>query len=241
MKLVEFGLDLIYIANEDKIALIMDENSIERQETTRQDYAQNWKWKRRDFSNQTRCITALFSRLFGYIKTDDCWKILVECVDEVCDSSIINISGVCTVQVESDYEAFMTLDEFGKKKTALELLMTGIRLVAAKQNWDMMPFERTYEGILGLKYVNEWIWNKPIKNSKKNAVACIFIQHNVYQVFISIIINDKAGNELIRKRIITETPNEWSYAAHLGEIKWIDDNTAALINKKKDKSWALSL
>ena len=63
------------------------------------------------------------------------------------------------------------------------------------------------------------------------------MQHEVNEIDISIIIDDKNGGEIYRKKLITEKPNEWFYVWHLGEIKWLDNNKVALFNKDKDKEW----
>lgn len=73
------------------------------------------------------------------MNTKNCQKINVECVPEVIGHEIINLLGFCFVQVrvDFDYDDFVKLADLDKKKTALDLLMTGIRKVAANQNWDM--------------------------------------------------------------------------------------------------------
>lgn len=72
-----FDLDLPYIIDDENVESIMKEENCEYDD---EDYELNWKWKRRSFSLETRCITAMFERLIGKQKTKDCWKILVDCV-----------------------------------------------------------------------------------------------------------------------------------------------------------------
>ena len=75
MRLIAFSLDLPYIKNEENILAIINMCGCERNEAIRQDYELNWKWKRREFVSQTRCMVAFFERLFGYMNTSDCRKI----------------------------------------------------------------------------------------------------------------------------------------------------------------------
>lgn len=51
---------------------------------------------------------------------------------------------------------------------------------------------------------------------------------------IFIVIKERNGNEIFRKKIISELPDEWAYAKHLGELKWISNSTIELINKAKN-------
>ena len=242
MRLVEFDLDLDYVANEENIALIMKKSGCERNEATRQDYEINWKGKRRDFSSQTRCMTAFFSRLLGGINTEDCKKLLVRCVPEVYGKNVITTSdGFCDVQIQFDYDSFMLLDNFAKKKATLELLMKGIRLVAEDKNWDMKPFESTYVKIVSARYINEWTWQKSAKSPNNKNVAHILLQHEVSEINIFIIVSDKSGNEILRKKVMSELPDEWYYARHLGEIKWVSNSEIVLVDKKKDTEWLVNM
>lgn len=239
MKLVDYSLDLNYIS-EETIVRIMKETGCSRNEASSQEYEKNWKWKRREFENQTRCICSFFSRLLGPVNTKGCWKILVECVPAIRGKSIKDLLGVYAVQVQFDYDSFISLDDLGKKKMTLETLMKAIRAVAADKNWDMKPFEIVYTKILEERYKNEWMWKKPVKSPDKKAVAHVFLQHEVKQIDIFIIICDKNGREIVREKIITELPNEWNYVQHLGEIKWLDNNKVVLVNMDNDKEWLVS-
>ena len=240
MRLVSFDLDLPYIENEENIISIINMKGCERNEATRQDYEENWKWKRREFALQTRCITSFYERLFGYINTNDCKKLIIKCIPIIHDNAIRKFSGgYYEVVTQLCYDLFAKLSDYDKKKMSLELLMTGVRHAAYSQNWDIAPFENTYLKILDAEYKNEWIWKKSVKSPNKQAIAYVLLQHEVKCIDIYIVISDKKGNEVFRKKIMTEVPDEWIYAQHLGEIKWIDDNKVALINKNNDNNWSV--
>ena len=234
---MEFALDLPYAANEENIIYIMEQNNYSRDQAIQHDYQMNWKWKRRDFSLQTRCMTALYERLFGYINTKDCRKILIECINNEADRSIKNLLGVYVTQIQNNQEAFGKLSDLDKKKVTLEILLGGIKKIAAEEKWEMEPFERTYAKIVEAGYKNEWVWNKPVKSPDKKHIVKVLVQHEVNAIDIFIVFSDNRGVEIQRNRIITEEPDEWAYSSHLGEIKWLDDNNIALTNKMKDKKW----
>ncbi len=241
MYLREFDLDLPYVANEDKILEIIESKKCTRDEATRIDYEANWKEKRLTFRLQTRCISAMFERIFGKIATKDCRKMLVECIDVVKENRVLNFSGVYTVQIEFDFDRFALSENFIKKKMTLELLMEGIRVISKKINLSVDPFEMVALKIREMDYSNEWAWRKPIKSPDKKYIAEVICQHEVSNIDISIIVYDKLGVEIAREKIISELPDEFAYAKHLGELKWISNNEISLVNKKGDNSWMVKL
>lgn len=98
MIIKEFDLDLPYFPNQEKIKSIMREKGLTDIDASWLDYEENWKDKRRNFRLDTRCMTAMFERLFEKMKTKDCWKILVECVQTITYqiSEFANINQVDT-------------------------------------------------------------------------------------------------------------------------------------------------
>ena len=235
MKIVDFALDLPYVVNEGQVTKIQNEAECSRNEATIQDYRENWKWKRRSFSLETRCVTALFSRLFKSFDTNDCKKIVVECIDEASCGQVKNLLGVLHVQVQFDYKTFHTLDNNQKKRVALDLLMEGIERIALDRNWSMEPFKATCDEIIKLDYINEWIWGKSARNNETEATAKVLLQHEVKKVDISVIVFDKENNEIHREVVIAEEPDEFAYAKHLSDIKWADGNTVVLTGSAGDE------
>lgn len=241
MNLKEFDLDFPYIESEEIIQTIINEKNCSRNEAIRIDYNTNWKNKRRQFSLETRCISSMFSRLFGKMKTEACRKILIECVQIIHYERILNFSGVYTVQVQFDNNKFNSSEDFQKKQQTLELLMKGIKKVVLAKGWSIEPFESVIKRIVESNYCNEWVWRKPVRNPDKKLSAEVFCQHEVKNIDISIMLRDKKGIEISKAKIITELPDEYAYAKHLGELKWLSNDQVALINKKGDRTWNVNV
>ena len=241
MNLEQFDLDLPYIPNEYNISSIMNEKNCLYDEATQMDYEANWKEKRRKFSLETRNISAMFERLINEMKTKDCWKILIECVDCVKEKRVLNFSGVYTIQVKFSYDNFSTSDDYGKKQKALELILEGTKIIAKSEGWNFQPFETAFSKICEANYINEWVWKKTVKSIDKKNSAEVLCQHGVNSIEIYIVIRDKFGTETDRKKVISELPHEFAYAKHLGELKWISNNEIALVNKKGDNSWKVMM
>ncbi|MDG0794000.1 hypothetical protein OMP38_26635 [Cohnella ginsengisoli] len=166
MYLKEFDLDLPYMENDKKIRMIMNEEKCQYNEATKLDYEMNWKEIRRQFRLETRCITAMYERLFSKIKIKGCWKILVECVEDITDERVRQYSGVCSVQVKFNFNDFSNNSEVGKKETTLNLLMEGIEKISQENNWEMQKFREIGLQIEEARYLNEWLWKKAIKKPR---------------------------------------------------------------------------
>lgn len=241
MILKEIDLDLPYVADNKRISKLMKKNKCLQNESMKLDYEINWKEKRRNFRLETRCITAMFERLFEKYTTVDCWKVLVECVMDIKEQKVLNFSGVYTVQVEFDYNSFVSSNEYQKKQMTLSAIMEGIRVISTTKGWKLEPFEIVYTKICESKYTNEWIWKKAVNIFMKNLTAEVLMQHEVKSMNVFILIKDRKGLEIGREKMISEMPDEFAYIKHLGEIKWFSSNEVALINKKGDKKYSYKI
>ena len=143
--------------------------------------------------------------------------------------------------IQFNYEEFIALDDYNKKKVALELLMQGIRRVASDQGWSMIPFEEAYEEIVEANYVNRWVWQKSAWNKEAKLRARILLCHEVEQIDIYMCIEDRKGNEVYKEKIITEKPDEWEYARYLGSIDWEGNDKVVLRSKREDQDFVVNL
>ena len=240
MKLKEFDLDLPYIENELNIKNIIDKLSCSYWDAKKIDYNNTWKEKRRNFNLQTRCVTSMFERLFPDFNTDDCEKVVVECVGEITNENIINYLGVYTIQVKFDYYSFINQSIYDKKVSVLNLLLEGILKIIDLKGWSLQPFLETKEEIIKSNYMNEWNFKLPIKNSDKKYIAVVKCIHEVEDFTITLLVTDKNKKE-IKFNSLIEKPHEFAYAKHLGMVKWITENNVVLINKKGDTILNLSI
>ena len=126
MKLRYFELDRPYVENRQRIEELMDSASLRYEEARIEDYNQNWKCRRKAFVYESKCMTSMLERLFKPVPTKDCWKIIIECMDKVCNPCIINLLGVYTVQVLIDFSSYESSSTLEQKKMLLEALLKGV-------------------------------------------------------------------------------------------------------------------
>ncbi len=232
MQLKEFELDLPYVVNEERINKILKEQNIEKENVIKVDYENNWKDKRKSFRLDTRCMTAMFERLFEGIENVEFWKILIECVPSVNDTHSKNIGGVIFKQIEFNYEDFVKYNNEIKKQISLETLIRGIKDICFEKNITFTPFEKVYNEIIKQDYKNNWQYGKSVKNKNKIYGAEILCEHDVEKIDIFISIKNKNSEEILRKKIISELPDEYAYSKHLGKIKWQTNEIVEFYNKK---------
>jgi hypothetical protein len=194
-------------------------------------------WPKTDatkFRRETRYITSLFERNFdSKALKEKCRKILVSVVNVVTDLEVRDLLGVLTVQVEADIPAFFVADERGKAELTLQYLMSGIRRVAVIKKWDITVFVVAEERVRACGFVNQWVWKKSVPNKAKTLTAEVVVDHQMSQAVISIRFRDcKSKKILIVKPIISDTPSEFIFFHHLGQLSWVDENIVELVPKE---------
>lgn len=240
MILDEFDLDLPYVENKENINELIKRQNCSYSEAIKIDYNDSWKQKRRSFNLETRCITSMFERLLNKFKTDDCRKIIVECVDKLNNDNIINHLGVYITQIEFDYYNFIKKSNYEKKVETLNLLMLGIEKVTKLKKWDVNTFLEAKDKIIILNYANEWSFKKPIKSPNKKYIAEVMCKHEIEKIEISLIVKDLNQN-IIKYNSLIEEPDEFAYAKHLGKIEWVDNNNICLYDKKGNAAITINL
>lgn len=230
MILKEISFDFPYVPADENINDIISRKGISREEATRLDYQENWKWNRREYSLQTRCITSLFERLLPKVNTNGIWKVLIECVQTIREEEIKNYSGVLSIEIEFDLIKFLDSTELDKQKTTLDILMRTLKRISSTQEWNYSIFEEVEKEIKRLKYQNEWIW-KRTENNELNLFAEVLCKHSVQNLDLFLLIRDQDGLLKKEKKVLSEQPDEFAYARHLGSLQWIK-NTAQLTNKE---------
>lgn len=197
--------------------------------------------QRIQFRRETRCITSLYENFFPKTKTKDCWKVEVQCVKEIFREKVIVVGGVAEVQALFDVEQFFSLSDEEKKKLALETLKKGIDLVIKEFGWDPEPFESAYNKVIEYKYTNLGRFGKPKSSPNRKYKAEVICQHDISSFDISIVIRDKNGEEIKRELMKSEEPDEFLFARHLGNFRWVSSDEVELRNKFETEIWRVKV
>lgn len=242
MYLKDIDFDIPYKIKKESIEEIMVEHGCSYDQAIQKDYEENWKWNiRRRFTLETRCVSSMFLRLLGKIKTEDCSKVLINCVDEKAREGISNCMGIYTVEYFIDYNKFFLKTDYEKKVITLNIIKESINKIVSAKGWNFDPFQEVFEKIIELEYNNFWTFGKRVKNPNKNHSAEIYLEHKVKDIEIYINIRDKKGELIKKELILTELPHEFSYVRHLGKLTWVSENEVQLTNKNSDKVGSIIL
>lgn len=229
MKLVEIELDLPYQKNQNFIDEVLKNGILEYQEATKQDYELNWKEKRRNFQLMTRCMTSMIERIMEPTVTEECWKIIVECVEKQARKEYSNLLGAYVIQVEFDYNMFLIADDYSKKKMVIDTILKGIKKLSNCISFDFNNIVDACKQVADNGYINEWLWGKTIRLKGKN--ARVKIKHEISKVDILIAFIDRDNQCIKEELIISAIPDERAYAQYLGKLERVAEDVVALIDK----------
>jgi len=116
----------------------------------------------------------------------------------------------------------------------------GITQLLKQTTWDEKPFIETFRRMEAIELKNVWVWNSVI-SPNKDFIGEVLIKHEVEKCVISFIVRDNSGQQICGEEIITDQPDEWAYSRHLGALVWESDSQLILTNKKKNKTWQISI
>lgn len=228
MKLRYFELDRPYVENRQRIEELMDSASLRYEEARIEDYNQNWKCRRKAFVYESKCMTSMFERLFKPVPTKDCWKIIIECMDKVCNPCIINLLGVYTVQVPFDFCTYEALNPVDKKKMLLVALVEGVSRVFHELSIPFCLLGDVVNKIERNHYENSWVWKK---KKIQSTTFSIQVEHQINKVDLFWNIENK--DKSIRHLIQTCPAHEMDYGAYLGKLE-VNDNFLYLLGKNNE-------
>lgn len=234
MILKEISFDLPYIEDKKCIARIQGNEGLDYEEARIKEYNQNWKWKRRAFSLQTRCMTSMIERLMPRIVTDNYWKILINCAENPIDKVLVS-GGVFEMWIEFNYCQFQNFTTLQKKQYVIEKVIEAMNQISSHVDFDVDIIVNICNTIRQMNYQNQWFWGKPKRNKSK--FAQIEVVHDVENVQIFMNYLDSQKNVIKRTLLLTEKPDEWAYGMCLGKIVWVNDDEAQLISRDGNKKW----
>ena len=193
-------------------------------------YENTWKCKRRSFQLMTRCMTSMIERIMPTIKTENYWKLLIECVENNPRLECINMLGVCSVQVHFNIDYFFSIDNYEKKKYVIMKILETINHLCENGYSELDVLKSSCETIKKTDYVNEWFWKKPI--IKKQKTVQIKILHEVEKVGIYMVFKDEMTHASEEILLAEDIPDEWVYNKYFGKLVWISDKKAELTTKE---------
>ncbi|MED3836769.1 hypothetical protein [Peribacillus frigoritolerans] len=187
----------------------------------------------KNLSFQSRCITSLYERCFSKFHTTEIKQINIFCVKENPKPNLTIIDGFCDQEILYDVVEFFKLDDQEKKEVILDKLKQGIDKVVKLNNWESTPFDDAYNCVKEAGYKTNYVWKKPKSSPNRNYKAEVIIKHSLFLCEIYLIVKDKNRQEIAKKLVASEKPDELLFRRHLGELKWLSNNEVVLFNSSK--------
>jgi hypothetical protein len=237
----DFRLHPEHTPEEEVLEKIMIENQCSYEEACQIEYKKNAWDIIALFNKQTRYIVSLYCRFFQKYKTEDCKMIIINLMKQITDTRIINCDGMYEIQIQYDYNDFFKLSENNKKKKILDLLKEGIDKIIKEKQWDRNAFDEAYKKVIEVDYVNEWYYKKALRSPTKEYKAAVFCEHKKDVFDITIIIMNKKGEEIKRKKVLSLPPREVVFDYYLGKLKWISDDTVVLTDCFENEQWEVKI
>lgn len=182
-------------------------------------------------NNNVRCeaerYCAYLSRMYEYyfrpIQTDGIVALTVCLVENLseCKQPDICVSYI-TVQNIIDLNKFAGLSCEAKSFYIIELCQDAIIKFVMQRQWDLTPFEATFEKMRNRRGLFREYWKKAITSPNKQIKARIYFEddydsNGVYADFV-----DRKGKLINRVKF---APQGYSiYCQDIGEIQWLDDS-----------------
>ncbi|EAD5703639.1 hypothetical protein ACU8IW_001260 [Listeria innocua] len=189
------------------------------------------------FDSQSHCISEMYSGAFKPMVTKETSCIDINCIPtgKKVDKSH-HLDAIYRVYFENklfDLNKFNDENDSEKKKIILELLHIGAIEACRDLGLDKARFIEAYEKVKELDYQNNYYYKKPKSSPNRKQKAQIYIEHGLYKADIYIVIFNKEQKIMRKEFILSDLPNPFVFSAHLGNLKWIDNNRLVLAHKQR--------
>lgn len=188
------------------------------------------KNSRHYFRNEVRCVAAqYFSHFPAKFKTDNFWKVLVECASH--DDAPKLYMNVMTVKVNFNFDHYLNLTNVEKKKVVLDALHRGLTRVSEEKGWEQLTLEKCRSKVVESDYNYIWTFKKPKKNKSRNLLATIVCHHDIDKFTAVLTVTELDGQLVYQTNLVEELPNEFVFAYRLGDFKWTSNDEIEFYNK----------
>lgn len=228
MRLKTLELNFPYKRNDEFIRDKM-EKGMTAMEAKREDYQTNWKWEAKRFLLATRCMASIVERLMQPIKTDGCWKIGIDCVEEDELEKPIMVGGEYELQFHLKFDDFFALDDSEKKKKTIEIIWDCLHLWEEQIPFDLQNIYTACQKVKEMGYINKINWKKPIRSPKY--IAQFEIEHDVQSADFFVSIYDRKRKFIKRELLVSSKPHERDFYKYLGKTEWIAEDEIALYSE----------
>lgn len=196
------------------------------------------------FHQRNRFICALYARHFCVppnargIKARG-WKIVVECMDSVARRDCWLEGGVLMQQVTLDYPQYALSEARVSQMMALDALHRGVVLAATSEGLDTSCFDAAYAAVVGLDFVNEWIWPRRVASPNRRWHGFLVCRQDAEQFVGTLVVDDRSGQVVASAEAVRTGPSEFQFVPRLGPVRWVKPTRVAMLSATGEEVVAL--
>ena len=188
----------------------------------------------RSFTLFNRCLCSHFERCFESIETEGIYRVIIKLSEpDHRENSTEESSSVLKYYKAFDFVSFNKLNNHDKKSRLIDILFNSLIELCDKYGWSKEPFIKAYQAVIKDNFINVYDFRK--KNSRnRKLVARMECHHDSKSFDCYLKVDNKDGEEIFSQLLFTELPDEFLFNPLLGDIKWLDNESLAVL--KKDRS-----
>jgi hypothetical protein len=135
------------------------------------------------------------------------------------------------IYVLFDPLAFKKLSSLEKQRQVLDWLQACLLEIAEKFNWRLEPFEAAYQHCLA----NQFVYTKrrlgPLSNRSRTLRYSLWAKLDDEQCLLEVRAENRGGEEVWRKPVLTFFPNRYYLWQLCGSLKWVDNETLKVVSR----------
>ncbi|WP_410973892.1 hypothetical protein [Bacillus pacificus] len=220
-----------------EIRKVMKEKTLNEEQATQFYYKEEFQDKAVQIRDESRCISDLYISCLGRYHTSETKEIIIHLVDELSEGSLINVDGFMEIQIVFKLEQYISLTNQQKNQMLLDIIQRATKSIGEIFEWEYHPFQEAYNKVIE----NNYVWKKKVSPGRRY-MAEIFCMHNINEYLIYIIVKDyRDKNELKRELLHRVGPHEFMFAPYLGDLKWLSNDSVALIGENPRRQWVVNV
>ena len=198
-------------------------------------YRDGTKALARQLMNDSACITEYLVRNIQQKDYFDCRRINFICKEGEIKNRISELDKILEMDVPFDNDYFSWTNE-KKQEYLYDLAYNSFLTLCQRKNWDFEVIKSKLEELKALNFC--YSFDTGLRCTQ-NKVTVKLIGVQTMEKVSFYATSKKFGD---RKFFVLESkPNVLDYYRFLGELKWLDENTVALLDRNKEVIKALDL
>lgn len=199
--------------------------------------------RKKEFNLSVGCVESLyFSSLPKKVQTSEFAKIIIE-ANEPSQKEFTHQRMLDVIEVKGgfDFDAYWDANEKDRKLQTLNFVQKSLTYLADTFGWDIAPFDEAYHRVIEKDFVHQFFLKKPKPaiSPNKKLKAQIFVEFEISEINIYLVVTNKAGEEIIKKHVVTVPPRDFFIMDSIGGMVWDGNDRLVVSSRNSKEQWQL--